>query len=337
MTELETVSAPPQASGGPTRAHWWILVVIAGAQLMVVLDTDHHDHRPAVGPAVARILQRRPAVGGDGLHVGVRRPAAPRRPDQRHDRAQADPDDRRRRLRRRLRPRRRVPDHRHAHRRPGPAGLFGALLAPSVLSLLATTFTDPRERGRAFGIYASIAIGGAAFGLILGGFLTQYLDWRWCLYVNLPIAAAGGLRGVHHDPQALRPARASGSTSPAPSSGCGGLVALVYGLGEAATDGLELAPGRRPPRRRRGPALALRAGAGQGGQPAPAHAHPGRPEPGRLLPDHHPGRARPCSGRSSSSPTCCRRSTTIRRSRRASPSCPSWPSTAWPPPSWPAG
>ena len=68
-------------------------------------------------------------------------------------------------------------------------GMFGALLAPSVLSLLTTTFTDPRERGRAFGIYASIAIGGAAFGLILGGLLTEYLDWRWCLYVNLPIAA----------------------------------------------------------------------------------------------------------------------------------------------------
>ena len=67
-------------------------------------------------------------------------------------------------------------------------GVFGALLAPSVLSLLTTTFTEPRERGRAFGIYASIAIGGAAFGLILGGLLTQYLDWRWCLYVNLPIA-----------------------------------------------------------------------------------------------------------------------------------------------------
>ncbi len=68
-------------------------------------------------------------------------------------------------------------------------GLFAALLAPSVLSLLTSTFTEPRERGRAFGIYATIAIGGAAFGLILGGLLTQYLDWRWCLLVNLPIAA----------------------------------------------------------------------------------------------------------------------------------------------------
>src|ERR1700743_547251 len=71
----------------------------------------------------------------------------------------------------------------------GLQGLFGALLAPSVLSLLTSTFTEPRERGRAFGIYATIAISGAAFGLILGGFLTQYLDWRWCLYVQLPIAA----------------------------------------------------------------------------------------------------------------------------------------------------
>ena len=70
----------------------------------------------------------------------------------------------------------------------GPQGLFGALLAPSVLSILTSTFSDPRERGRAFGIYATIAIAGSAFGLILGGFLTQYVDWRWCLYVNLPIA-----------------------------------------------------------------------------------------------------------------------------------------------------
>ncbi len=91
----------------------------------------------------------------------------------------------------------------------GLQGLFGALLAPSVLSLLTSTFTEPRERGRAFGIYATIAIGGAAFGLILGGFLTQYVDWRWCLYVNLPIAGlvlfgASTMipkrEGLHRDP-----------------------------------------------------------------------------------------------------------------------------------------
>jgi len=118
----------------------------------------------------------------------------------------------------------------------GLQGLFGALLAPSVLSILTSTFSDPRERGRAFGIYATIAIAGSAFGLILGGFLTQYVDWRWCLYVNLPIAGLvlfGALRliptrqgipGIQLDVLGV-------------ILGCGGLVALVYGLGEAGTSG----------------------------------------------------------------------------------------------------
>src|SRR5689334_1472158 len=75
-------------------------------------------------------------------------------------------------------------------------GAFGAVLAPSALGTLVSTFTDPRERGTAFGIYGSVAAGGGAVGLILGGVLTQYLSWRWCLYVNLlfaAIAVAGAL------------------------------------------------------------------------------------------------------------------------------------------------
>jgi EmrB/QacA subfamily drug resistance transporter len=118
----------------------------------------------------------------------------------------------------------------------GLQGMFGALLAPSVLSLLTTTFSDPRERGRAFGIYASIAIGGAAFGLILGGFLTQYLDWRWCLYVNLPIAALVAVGAFTRIPKS---AGHGGVRLDIPGAivGCGGLVALVYGLGQAAADG----------------------------------------------------------------------------------------------------
>ena len=67
-------------------------------------------------------------------------------------------------------------------------GAFGALLAPSALSLLTTTFTDPRERGTAFGIFGAVAGGGGALGLLLGGVLTEYLSWRWCLYVNVLIA-----------------------------------------------------------------------------------------------------------------------------------------------------
>src|SRR4051812_40430009 len=63
-------------------------------------------------------------------------------------------------------------------------GAFAAVLAPSALALLATTFTDPAERGKAFGIYGALAGGGAAVGLLLGGILTEALSWRWCLYVN---------------------------------------------------------------------------------------------------------------------------------------------------------
>src|SRR6202050_4061742 len=76
-------------------------------------------------------------------------------------------------------------------------GVFGALLAPAALSVLTTTFSDPKERGKAFGVYGAIAGGGGLVGLLLGGVLTEYLDWRWCLYVNLilDVAAAAGAVG----------------------------------------------------------------------------------------------------------------------------------------------
>src|SRR5690242_18138781 len=75
-------------------------------------------------------------------------------------------------------------------------GAFGAILAPAALGTLVSTFRDPRERGRAFGVFGSVAGGGGAVGLILGGVLTQYLSWRWTMYVNLffaVIAIAGAL------------------------------------------------------------------------------------------------------------------------------------------------
>jgi MFS family permease len=64
-------------------------------------------------------------------------------------------------------------------------GAFAALLVPSALSLLTTTFTDPKERARAFGVFGAIATAGGAIGLLIGGALTEYLSWRWTLYVNL--------------------------------------------------------------------------------------------------------------------------------------------------------
>ena len=68
-------------------------------------------------------------------------------------------------------------------------GAFGALLAPTALSVLTTTFTVPKERARAFGVFGAIAGAGGAIGLLLGGLLTQDLNWRWNLYINVAIAA----------------------------------------------------------------------------------------------------------------------------------------------------
>jgi MFS family permease len=67
-------------------------------------------------------------------------------------------------------------------------GAFGALLAPSALSLLTTTFTDPSERAKAFGVFSAIAGARASIGLLLGGILTQSLNWRFSMYVNPGLA-----------------------------------------------------------------------------------------------------------------------------------------------------
>lgn len=97
-------------------------------------------------------------------------------------------------------------------------GVFAAVLAPAALSVLTTTFTDPKERGRAFGVFGAIAGMGGAIGLLLGGFLTQNLDWRWNLYVNVLIAVIAFVAGTVLLPAAGTPA-ASRSTSPACCSG----------------------------------------------------------------------------------------------------------------------
>jgi MFS family permease len=87
-------------------------------------------------------------------------------------------------------------------------GAFGAILAPAALGTLVSTFRDPRERGRAFGVFGSVAGGGGAVGLILGGVLTQYFSWRWTLYVNLlfaAIAIAGALAYMRSNRPERRP------------------------------------------------------------------------------------------------------------------------------------
>jgi EmrB/QacA subfamily drug resistance transporter len=125
----------------------------------------------------------------------------------------------------------------------GLQGAFGALLAPAALSTLTVTFTDPAERGKAFGVYGAIAgAGGAvagaggAVGLLLGGVLTEYLSWRWCLYVNVilgVIAVAGAVRLLAPQPRDpdVR------IDWPGTVLVVAGLVAFVYGLSEAETAG----------------------------------------------------------------------------------------------------
>jgi EmrB/QacA subfamily drug resistance transporter len=117
-------------------------------------------------------------------------------------------------------------------------GVFGALLAPAALSLLTVTFAEGRERGRAFAIFGAISGAGGAVGLILGGALTEYLSWRWCLYVNVPIALAAIIGALVVLPR--REPRAEGAPGldvPGTLLSVAGLVSLVYGLGTAETDG----------------------------------------------------------------------------------------------------
>jgi EmrB/QacA subfamily drug resistance transporter len=112
-------------------------------------------------------------------------------------------------------------------------GAFAALLAPAALSLITVTFTESKERAKAFGVFGAISGGGAAIGLIAGGALTEYLDWRWCLLVNLPIAIITAIVAI----PVLRESRAHGDTRfdiPGALLSIIGLVALVYGFTEAA-------------------------------------------------------------------------------------------------------
>ncbi|MFI7009944.1 MFS transporter [Streptomyces sp. NPDC050145] len=116
-------------------------------------------------------------------------------------------------------------------------GAFGALLAPAALSLLAVMFTDAKERAKAFGIYGAIAGGGGAVGLILGGFLTEYLNWRWTFFVNIPFAivAAAGAYFVIREPAGTR--NRSPLDLPGVVLSTLGLVALVYGFTRAESAG----------------------------------------------------------------------------------------------------
>ncbi len=209
-------------------------------------------------------------------------------------------------------------------------GAFAALLAPAALSLITVTFTEVKERATAFGVYGAISGGGAAIGLIMGGVLTEYASWRWCLLVNVPIAIMAAMAAVPivresqgpRQHQLRHPRRGHRHRRP-------------------GRPGLRLHQGRlrrldghhhpHLPGHRRGPAGRLRDHRGQAGQPAAAHAGRPRAQPGRLVPQLAAWSAPACWGCSSSSPTTSRGTWATRPSSPASPSSPSRPGSSWPP------
>lgn len=116
-------------------------------------------------------------------------------------------------------------------------GVFGALLAPAALSLLAVTFTEAKERAKAFGIFGAIAGGGGAIGLILGGLLTEYMNWRWTFFVNIPFAVVAAVGAVMVIREPAEGRNRNKLDIPGVLLVTTGLVALVYGFTRAESDG----------------------------------------------------------------------------------------------------
>ena len=162
-------------------------------------------------------------------------------------------------------------------------GAFGALLAPAALTLLSTTFSDPKERGKAFCVYGAIAGGGGAVGLVVGGLLTEYLSWRWCLYVNVvfaAIAAIGGMALLRRQPRTGRRARLDMPGVVLVSSS---MFCLVYGFSNAASHSWHT-PSTYGFLTACGAAGCVRAVAGPRVPPAAAATRGAGPQPRRLQP-----------------------------------------------------
>lgn len=116
-------------------------------------------------------------------------------------------------------------------------GAFAALLAPAALALLTTTFTNGRERARAFGVFGAIGVGGLTIGLVLGGALTEYLSWRWTMYINLFFAIPAIIGAIILLGHAVRSSDRAPIDIPGTLTVSGGLLSLVYGFSRVESDG----------------------------------------------------------------------------------------------------
>jgi EmrB/QacA subfamily drug resistance transporter len=115
-------------------------------------------------------------------------------------------------------------------------GVFAAVLAPAALSTLNITFTDPDDRAKAFAVFSAIAASGAVLGLLLGGAVTEWLSWRWCLYINMALALPAALGAIFFVRAAPSQSRV-GLDWPGAVTASAGLFCLVYGLSTAESDG----------------------------------------------------------------------------------------------------
>ncbi|RDI53377.1 MFS transporter [Nocardia mexicana] len=116
-------------------------------------------------------------------------------------------------------------------------GVFAALLAPSALSLVSVTFTETRDRARAFAVFGGVSGAGLALGLIGGGALTEYTSWRWCLLINTPIALVTALVAVAVVVRDIPVPRTGSYDIPGVVTVTAALVATVYGFNRAAEAG----------------------------------------------------------------------------------------------------
>jgi EmrB/QacA subfamily drug resistance transporter len=116
-------------------------------------------------------------------------------------------------------------------------GLGAALISPAALSIISTTFAEGKERARALGVWAAIAIGGSAVGLVLGGALTQSFSWRWIFFVNVPVGILTFLAATRLVPESKDENVHKGYDLAGAVTVTGGLMALVYGLVNSASHG----------------------------------------------------------------------------------------------------